>query len=371
MCPLPCSRPIGSGPSSGAKVGVVVLGPGRSGTSAVTRMFVSAGFWAGPEAELVPASEGNPTGHWESFKVWRANESVLTELAGTWFDPPAETQQLAAREWALPRLRGVFDQLLADRNDRPVVLKDPRVGVMMPLWRPIIEEHLHPVLVIRDPLEIAMSLTQRDGTPTSFALAMWQLHMTTLLSHLNGTVVTVAPYAELLGSSEIAERVIGSTVGHLRPQLAGRACRPPTAPDHALRRNQAGPDDHEQQVSVHQVELWAELASLAPGEQRINVPERLLECSEAVRRTVRAETERRETSQREQELRQAMALGRERTDTVTAELTDERARARQAEADRLRAVTSLEAIKSSLSWRATRPLRAAKRQLAHLLGAAK
>jgi hypothetical protein len=334
-------------------------------------MFVSAGFWAGETAELVPASEGNPTGHWENFNVWRVNESVLTELAGTWFDPPAETQQLAAREWAVPRLRGVFDQLLAGSNDRPVVLKDPRLGVMMPLWRPIIEEQLHPVLVIRDPLEIAMSLTERDGTPTSFGLAMWQLHVTTLLRHLNGTVVTVAPYAALLGSSEIAQLVIGSTVGHLRRELTGHACHPPTAPDHALRRNRAGPDDHEQQLSVRQIELWAGLASLAPGEQRIDIPEKLLECSGAVRRTVRAETERLAVGQREQEFRDASAVGRERTDALTAELTDERARASQAEADRLRAVRSLEAIKSSLSWRATRPLRAVKHQLAQLLGAGK
>ena len=36
---------------------------------------------------------------------------------------------------------------------------------MMPLWQPVIEGVLHPVVVIRDPVEIARSLRLRDGTP--------------------------------------------------------------------------------------------------------------------------------------------------------------------------------------------------------------
>jgi hypothetical protein len=67
--------------------GVVVLGMGRSGTSAVTRTFVSAAFFAGRDEDLMEATDANPTGHWENLYIRRVNEMVLDRLGGTWFDP--------------------------------------------------------------------------------------------------------------------------------------------------------------------------------------------------------------------------------------------------------------------------------------------
>jgi hypothetical protein len=70
-------------------VGVVVLGMGRSGTSAVARMFARAGCFAGREDELLPATEANPAGHFEHSRIVMANEWVLAGLGGSWFDPPS------------------------------------------------------------------------------------------------------------------------------------------------------------------------------------------------------------------------------------------------------------------------------------------
>ncbi len=72
-----------------AAVGVVVLGMGRSGTSAVSRMFVRAGFFAGAEDDLLGAHESNPLGHFENLGIMNTNERILAELGGSWFDPPA------------------------------------------------------------------------------------------------------------------------------------------------------------------------------------------------------------------------------------------------------------------------------------------
>ena len=44
------------------EAGVVVLGMGRSGTSAMTAMFVRAGFFAGTDKDLLPANEANLAG---------------------------------------------------------------------------------------------------------------------------------------------------------------------------------------------------------------------------------------------------------------------------------------------------------------------
>lgn len=366
------------------KLGVVVLGMGRSGTSAVTRMFATAGFFAGRDEDLMGATEHNPTGHWENLNVWRVNENILSRLSGTWFDPPPEDQQLAARAWTTPELLAVFEHLVAQANGTPVVLKDPRIGVMLPMWGDIVEDYLHPVLVIRDPIEIALSLNRRDGSPISFTLAAWQLHMTTVLRHLQRRVITVAPYGELLGSVQPAELVIESTLRHLRDDLADqiRSTSSPIVPDPELRHNHASPDDHEQLLSLRQLELWSELASLDPGDQQIDVPERLLECAPAVLNAVRAETERHASWRRVQQAEQYAARERERSEALALELSRERERVRSlstdlaargeraetAEAAQLRAEGWLEAIQTSASWRITAPLRACKRTLRRLVG---
>jgi hypothetical protein len=333
------------------------------------------------------ATEANPTGHWENLNVWRVNESILSRLGGTWFDPPSDDQQLAARLWATPEVLAVFGQIVEEANNAPVVLKDPRIGGMLPLWGEIIDDHLHPVLVIRDPIEIARSLNRRDGSPTTFALAAWQLHMTTALRHLQGQVVTVAPYGRLLGSTRLAELVVRSTVDHLRDDLANRvkAGSSLIAPDSALHRNRASPGDHEQEMSLHQLELWSELASLGPGDHRIDAPEYLLECGPAVLGSVRAETERLALWARVQAAEQASAAERAHNEALTLELAGTRERIRTlstdiaarreqaeaAEAAKLQVEGWLEAMQTSASWRITAPLRAGKRTIRRLFRTAR
>ena len=364
-------------PMSGDKLGVVVLGMGRSGTSSVTRMFATAGFFAGRDEDLMVATEHNPTGHWENLNVWRVNENILSRLSGTWFDPPPEDQQLAARAWTTPELLAVFEHLVAQANDAPVVLKDPRIGVMLPVWADIVEDYLHPVLVIRDPIEIALSVNRRDGSPISFTLAAWQLHMTTVLRHLQRRVITVAPYRELLGSVQPAELVIESTLSHLKDDLADhiRSTSSPIVPDPELHHNRASPGDHEELLSVRQLQLWRQLASLDPGDQQIDVPDRLLECAPAVRSTVRAESERDALWRRVQQAEHDAATERERSEVLALELSLERERAGSLSSDSAaqreraeRADATALALQTSASWRITAPLRAGKRTLRRLVG---
>jgi hypothetical protein len=350
---------------------------GRSGTSAVARMFASVGFFVGRDEELMEANEANPAGYWENLNVFQVNERILERLGGTWFDPPSEDELLAARGRVGPELRAVFEHLVSEADAAPLVIKDPRIGVMLPVWGEIIDEHLHPVLVIRDPAEIALSLERRDGTPTAFALASWQMHMSKVLHRLQGHVVTVAPYVALLGSTSNAARVLDSAVAHLTSDLAGRMCSYAslTAPDPALHRNDAADADHEQLLSVRQHALWNELAALAPGAQRVAVPESLLDCREVVRSSIRAETKRRAALQREHDLVRALDSERERTQGLEAQLSTERTRmlelsdamareltqAQDARAAQAATQRQLDVIISSRSWRYTGPLRRWKR----------
>lgn len=381
-------------------LGVVILGMGRSGTSAVTGMFASTGFFAGRGNDLMPATESNPAGHWENMEIWRANEQILDRLGGSWFDPPPPAVQLAAREWAIPALRVEVERIVEQAHGAPIAIKDPRIGGMMALWRPVLEDRFHPVLVIRDPVEIALSLARRDGTPPAFALAAWELHMTALLDALDGRIVTVAPYARLVEDSQLGSLVVEQAAAHVDPSRANRV-QPADASgalERGFRHNHAATGDHDEQLTSRQLELWQLLSSLSVGDQSIAAPAVLRLPSAAARARVRSETERVQhaldlTAQHARgddlemrlasEHEQATALARQlaaeqeraassvatltdeqqRSASLSVELATERERANAATAAHLQAGVWLAAIQGSASWRITAPLRAVKHAL--------
>jgi hypothetical protein len=195
--------------------GVVVLGMGRSGTSAVAGLFAAAGFYPGREVDLFGGDQHNPRGYFEHKDMFRINEEILGELGATWYQPPSAQAQLAARASVSGRLQEVFERLLREGGGAPVVLKDPRIGVMWELWAPVLAGRLHPVMVIRDSLEVGLSLQRRDGTPVPFGLAAWELHMEGLLRDLRGSIVTIAPYAGLARAPDLAGEIVASTVTRL------------------------------------------------------------------------------------------------------------------------------------------------------------
>ena len=347
----------------------MVLGMGRSGTSMVTSMLLAAGFYAGRAEDLMPPDPGNPRGYGENLRVYRTNEEILQELDATWFAPPPEEQQRAARGWAVARLSVLVETLLDEADGAPLALKDPRIGVMLPLWEPVIGERLHPILVVRNPVEIATSLDRREQMPIPFALAAWELHMTAVLRHLSGHSVTVAPHELLLRSPEAASGLVRAAAECLAERHATRLN--PTAAaevvDQSLHRNRVDPREHRRHLTVLQTELWDTLQRLAPGNQILSVPDALLADNTAARKQVKSEWERKRTLQRLAQLEAAAgeaqrqlrdALGREaQLEGRVVALSADLARMAAVESDLVVAQQRLERVLGSKSWRMTSPLR--------------
>ena len=363
-------RPTGRLTASEA-AGVVVLGMGRSGTSAVAGMFTSAGFFAGHDDDVLPATPSNARGHHENLGVLQTNERVLEELAGRWYNAPPRAAQLAAADRIVPLLRGEIERMLRDADGLPIVVKDPRIGCMLPLWEPIIAEYLHPVLVIRNPIEISRSLCRRDRTPLPYGLAIWELHMTALLQHLDGRTVTVAPYAHLLEDGAIAERIVTLAAESIDPGRARhvRSRHAFRALDHALHHNVARPGDDRELLTRRQDELWRLLGSLRPGNQRIDVPEHLSVVSEHSREVVLEEMRRAQAEEDRSRLGREISEQHARCATLEAELIEaqdalSRGAAREAQlhaethrfADELHELESRYAVVvGSRRWRAMGP----------------
>ncbi|MGZ6617798.1 MAG: hypothetical protein ACXVFQ_25655 [Solirubrobacteraceae bacterium] len=147
------TEPTMIGAGSRACNGAVVLGMGRSGTSAITRALVAAGFYAGADRELMQPNAANPVGYYENLGIYRINEAILERTGGDWFVPPAREAVIAAAADARLVLRDALARLRRDGGGAPLAIKDPRIGVLLEVWEPLIVGELHPVLAVRNPVE--------------------------------------------------------------------------------------------------------------------------------------------------------------------------------------------------------------------------
>lgn len=143
--------------------GILVLGMHRSGTSATAGALAMAGAIA--PSETMPATEDNPGGYWESSRIARLNNALLSSagiqwkeaggISEDWFKAP-ERKDDAAR---------VAELICSEfANSGPVVCKDPRICRLLPVWRMAFEMlggRWIAVLVVRNPVAVAFSLRRR------------------------------------------------------------------------------------------------------------------------------------------------------------------------------------------------------------------
>jgi hypothetical protein len=180
--------------------GAVVLGMHRSGTSAFSGLLVKAGFFAGKDVDLLPAAKDNPVGFFERFDVNDLNNELLAEMGGTWDSPPPRTEVLERASAWRSRAEEVLAAMAEQAGERPLVIKDPRMSLLLPTWLAALGDRFVLVLVDRNPIELAMSMRKRDGRPLHVTLALWQLYYADLLKGLAGRRVWFARYESLVQS---------------------------------------------------------------------------------------------------------------------------------------------------------------------------
>ena len=180
---------------------ILVLGMHRSGTSALARVLGLMGAWIGDDDDLLPPHPtDNPTGYWERADVVHSHEDFLAEVGHGWdriagFD--WTKLKLSARNELDARLRSIVAGF--DCGDRPWLLKDPRLCLLLPAWKAIVPKPVY-VVAVRDPRETAVSMlsSHRGDYTTHFLLALWERYLHTVLADLAGERVLFVSYARLL-----------------------------------------------------------------------------------------------------------------------------------------------------------------------------
>ena len=179
-------------------MGVLVLGMHRSGTSALAGALGAMGLEVGPHDDVMPADVANPEGYFELRSIVRANDDLLAHFGGRWDSPPDFApdwvEDVVAIEF-VDAARAVLGELFGSER---YLLKDPRISILLPLWRRITNDQGCAIVIVRDPLEVAASLTKRDGLSTLTGLALWAAYHRAMLRDLQGARAHVCNYADLI-----------------------------------------------------------------------------------------------------------------------------------------------------------------------------
>jgi GT2 family glycosyltransferase/glycosyltransferase involved in cell wall biosynthesis len=190
---------------------VCIAGAHRSGTSMVTRLLHCCGLELGPESELMPAQTDNPEGFWEHLGFVALNDELLSELGGAWDLPPKPDEDFTSARLDPLRLKA---QLLIEKFDSASVWgwKDPRNSLTLPFWQQLLPA-LKTVVVVRNPLEVAHSMRQRNGTSWSFGLRLWEIYNRRFIEVLNGKDRLITHYDFFFQEPELELRRVTDFIG--------------------------------------------------------------------------------------------------------------------------------------------------------------
>jgi hypothetical protein len=214
------------------RVAVCISGMHRSGTSLVGQILHHCGLYLGPYDLLAAPAADNRDGYWEHPDVRQLNDDILSHFGGGWDVAPS----LPAGWEKLPELEPLRRRALTLIRQfdgwRYWGWKDPRSALTMPFWRQLIPG-LKVVICVRNPLEVARSLSQRGMSSLAFGLRLWHTYYERLLAavapedrivtHYDAYFVDAAAetsrilaWLDIPASPDTIQRVCSSTADELR-----------------------------------------------------------------------------------------------------------------------------------------------------------
>jgi hypothetical protein len=151
----------------------------RSGTSALMGVLRALSIEMG--SNLMVPSPQNPKGYFELLDIVKLNDSILNNLHSSWDSPYALSENWWKGSELSEYRTEIFQVIKAHFEHSDIIsIKDPRLCRLLPLWSEIFEElkiKPHFIIPLRNPLEIANSLKNRDGFSLEKSLLLWMIYM--------------------------------------------------------------------------------------------------------------------------------------------------------------------------------------------------
>jgi len=227
-----------------ARTALLVVGMHRSGTSALTGLIGLMGADLGPD--LVGPLPSNVKGHFEPRKIVLANDALLEKLgarAPGSGDLPEDWLQHSETKKTRAKIRAI---ILHDFNGRDLfVLKDPRLCLLLPLYRELFNElgiKVNIIVIRREQQEVVRSLNQRDGMPASVGRHYYAKHIKALEKNLTGTKYISVAFDHLIERPDSVIEQITACVPRLSNESNHNACQKLTSfIDPALRHHTVEP----------------------------------------------------------------------------------------------------------------------------------
>ncbi len=207
----------------------------RSGTSLVANFMNAVGVDFGQE--LMPATESNEAGYWESVTIFDIHHKILDKMNCTWRNSPLH---LPVNWWRNPNIQQLKSDLRefvrseCERTDKIWGFKDPITAILLPLWQEIFDElqlEPHYILAVRHPASVAASLSRRDGISFAHSQALWLRINLDALLYTRNHLRAIVDYDRWFDSGF---EQAGTVIDSLSPSLSKGKAQIPEALDRVI-----------------------------------------------------------------------------------------------------------------------------------------
>lgn len=225
-------------------MGIMVLGAGRSGTSAVAAALAAVGHgFQLPSDDFEPSPADNPRGYAESRSLSGFNNRLLDHLGGAWHVPPRLEPGWVGRLFETPGFSraDAVDVFHAVFRTGAWVWKDPRTCLIAPYWFEVLADVDAICIAFRHPVEVAGSMARIQWPLTSaHSMALWERCNRLSIEAAARSPVLITDYASLLHDRDSWLKAAEALFAHIGARLVSDA---PEAVDRAvdagLRRQKA------------------------------------------------------------------------------------------------------------------------------------
>lgn len=140
---------------------ILIFGHGRSGTSLTSHLASSVGAFVENTRRL--PDKYNKDGYWETHEMNDINDGILKSFGLQWVscaDLPHDWQYSNRLSPLKERAKAFIERM----NEHNVwCVKDPRLSLTLPFWKPFLPRDYYLILSIRNPLSVIQSVKQYEG----------------------------------------------------------------------------------------------------------------------------------------------------------------------------------------------------------------